>query len=74
MLPRLDAGERLARVSDGAAAAGAMDTAARRRLIRRLEETERGTRQRAARATPAVLAGMGIGTRSAPSQRVVNDG
>lgn len=68
MMARIEATERLHAITDGAMAAGMLDGAARTRVIRRLEQAAHGARHKAAKATPAVLAGMGIRVVSA-SQR-----
>ena len=77
MLPQIEAGERLAAIGDRALAAGNMRPADAARVKRRLEDNRRGGRQRAAKATPAVLRGMGIGIASALStaaEKAQNDG
>lgn len=77
MLPRIEAGERLAGISDRALAAGNMHPADAARMKRRLEDNRRGGRQRVAKATPAVLRGMGIGIAEAlstASEKAQNDG
>ena len=77
MLPRLGAGERLDAISDRAVASGGLPQFDAMRAIRALEEMRSDRRQRPARPTPAVLAGMGIGmvrAPSAPSETAVNDG
>ncbi len=77
MMARIEAGERLASINDAAIAAGNMRQEAADQLIRRLEDAARETRRRAARATPAVLAAMGIGTvnpePSAPAEKAPSD-
>lgn len=67
MMPQLQAQERLARINDAAAGAGNMRPFERQRFVGALERQARGTRrQRAAKATPAALAAMGIGHSTAP--------
>lgn len=76
MMPRIDAGERLAAIGDGHIAAGLMRQHEAGRMIRRLEETAGGPRAPRAKATPAVLARMGIGVTAppAPAEKGLNDG
>jgi hypothetical protein len=77
MMPRIEAGERLAAINDRAAAAGNLKQAVSDRLMRRLEEARDGVGRQTAKATPAVLAGMGIAAVNAPlgaSGRGLSDG
>ncbi len=77
MMPRIEAGERLAAITDRAAAAGNLKQADSGRLMRRLEEARVGVRRQTAKATPAVLAGMGIAAVNTPlgaSERGLSDG
>lgn len=74
MMPRIEAGERLAAQTDAAIAAGSLSKHDAGRVIRRLEDVQRGTPRKPARATPAVLAGMGIAVVSAPSKKAPSDG
>ncbi|MFZ5747903.1 MAG: hypothetical protein ACOY45_09645 [Pseudomonadota bacterium] len=60
MMARIEATERLHAITDHAAGAGMLDDGTRRRVMRRLEQAAHGGRRRAAKATPAVLHGMGI--------------
>ena len=80
MIPRLDAEERLNAMTDhGAVVGGGKNHGSdRARHIRALEKAAQGgQRRRAAKASPATLAGMGIGVvsgASEPSQEAINDG
>lgn len=67
MLPRLDAGERLAAISDRSVASGSLPKFDAMRAIRALEEAQHDRRRRPAKPTPAVLAAMGIGIVTVPS-------
>lgn len=67
MLPRIEAGERLASIGDAALAAGNLSPADARAMSRRLSEAAQGERRRAAKATPEVLAAMGVGVVIAPA-------
>lgn len=69
MMARIEAGERLAAISDGALAAGNVHKFDARRAIRRLEEAQRGGQRKASKVTPAMLGGMGIGLRQAQPER-----
>lgn len=70
MLPRIDAGERMARITDGAVAAGSMERGDTEKIMRGLTDAESGERRKAAKASPGALAGMGISVSgpSAPSE------
>ena len=66
MMGRIEAGERLAAINDRAIAAGNLQPGDAGRILRRLEDQARGARSRVAKATPGMLAGMGIGMVSVP--------
>jgi len=76
MMPRINAGERLEAITDGAIAAGNVASHDASRIRRHLEDVARGERRKAAKANPAALARMGIAVRgpSAPSQKAANHG
>lgn len=60
MLPRLEAQEQLAAISAAALGSGHVKTNDARRAIAKLERQAQGGRRKAVKATPQVLAGMGI--------------
>ncbi len=62
MLPRIEAGERLAGITDHAIATGNADKDEARRVRTGLDKTARGS-ARAVNATPGQLGGIGIGLR-----------
>tara|TARA_R110002124_G_scaffold256146_2_gene421798 strand:+ start:4034 stop:4300 length:267 start_codon:yes stop_codon:yes gene_type:complete len=69
MMPQLDAEERLDAITDYSVAVGAVEKHDRARHFRALERMARQRqRQRASKATPAMLAGMGIGVVSGASE------
>lgn len=73
MLPRLQAEERLAAIDTLVIGGGRMEQRTAGRAIRRLQAVaEGGRRARAVKATPEMLAAMGIGFSTAP-QKGVND-
>lgn len=76
MMPRINAGERLGAITDGAIAAGNVDNHDASRIRRQLEEVAQAERQKVPKANSAALAGMGIAVRgpSAPSQKAEEDG
>ena len=76
MMPQIDAGERLARITDGSVATGTMGAWDARAVTRGLQEQASGTRFKPAKATVATLASMGIAVISAPEapQEVQNNG
>lgn len=74
MMRRIEAEERLAALGDRAIASGAADKHDARRIIRRLEAAARGERVRAAKASPATLAGMGIAVVTAPPSSSLGTG
>ena len=77
MMGRIEAGERLAAINDRSVASGFVEPHDRRRHLGRLERRAQGVSARAAKASPAVLAGMGIGVVSVPSgapKKAVSDG
>ena len=77
MMRRIEADERLAAITDGAAAAGALAPADARQHIDRLRRARDGSARQAAKANPAALAAMGIAVVSDPSEAsdgVLSDG
>lgn len=77
MMRRIEAEERLAAIRDRAAAAGTLPRGEGMRHFRELQRTAQAAGGgRAAKATPAALAGMGIGVRtvSAPAEKAPSDG
>lgn len=60
MLPKLQAEEQLAAISAASIGGGHVKPADSRRAIRDLERAANGGRRRAMKATPEVLAAMGI--------------
>lgn len=71
MMPRIQASERLTAISDGAIASGNLPRGTASSMIAKLEAAARGERHRRERvkATPAVLAAMGVGLRTVTKQR-----
>lgn len=66
MMPRIDAGERLAAINDRALAFGSLSKFDAERIGQRLEAAAAGVpAQRPAKANPAALGDMGIGVRTA---------
>lgn len=69
MLPRLDASERLAAINDRALAFGSFDKDTASKMLDRLQRVSGGERRRRSiKATPEVLAGMGIRIVGAPAE------
>lgn len=81
MMGVIEAGERLSAISDGAVAAATLEAQHRQRHVDQLQRMRDGDRPdartpRAAPATPAMLASMGIGTvntASTPPQKGESD-
>lgn len=72
MMPRIEASERLAAISDAAMASGNLPHATASRMTDRLEAAARGEMRRRdrVRATPDVLAAMGIASVNVAAERV----
>lgn len=69
MMPRIDAGERLAAITDAAIAAGNYEKQVSRRIVSRLERAAQGGRRaKVAKAQPDALAAMGVGVVIEPSK------
>lgn len=60
MLPRLKAEEQLMAISAGTMASGRADKREAQRYLTRLDRSAEGGRLKAVKATPEMLAGMGI--------------
>lgn len=73
MLPRLEAERELASINAMAAAFGGMTRGDRQRYLGRLQRTASGG-ARAAPATPAVLAAMGVSVVEVPATGGATDG
>ncbi|MBZ0164564.1 MAG: hypothetical protein K8H74_17860 [Notoacmeibacter sp.] len=68
MLPRLQAEEQLAAINAAAIGGAHLDKADMMDAVRRLERRAAGGERRAARASPAMLAAMGIAVVEAPAR------
>lgn len=73
MMPRLEAEQRLAAINDIAVGTGTLREQQQREVIRRLARAAKGgQRPRAAKASVATLAQMGIGVSTVPKKAESN--